>query len=175
MARRPLTRQDKMRRLGITLLIVACLGGLALAASEVRRIDAEGNEVPEGQDLDDIDVTGDDDLIAQQPPGAADPGVPLEEVVEQTFPAQDAQVLLQQQIGIDLGGTYRVSRLVVDRQLIPEDELIRRDELGQVFFQPGDGLVIESFSPGRVCAVAEVVDAATGEPVRSVEWCFEVL
>ena len=175
MARRELTSQDKMRRMGITLLIVACLAGLALAGSQVRRIDPEGNEVAEGQDVEDVDITGDDDLIAQQPPGAADSDVPREAVVEQTFPAQDAQVLQQQQIGIDLGGTYRVSRLVVDRQLIPEEELIRRDELGQVFFQPGEDLVLETFPAGRVCAVAEVMDAATGEDVRSVEWCFEVV
>lgn len=175
MARRELTRQDKMRRMGITLVIVACLCALALGASQVRRIDADGNEVPEGQDLADIDVTGDDELIEQLPPGGADSGVSREDVVEQTFPAEDAQVLQQQQIGIDLGGTYRASRLVVDRQVIPEEELIRRDELGQVFFQPGPDLVIEAFPPGRVCAVAEVVDAATGEDVRSVEWCFEVV
>jgi hypothetical protein len=161
--------------MGITLVIVACLCGLALGASQVRRIDADGNEVPEGQDASEVDVSGDDDLIEQLPPGGADPGVSLEEVVEQTFPAEGAQVLQQQQIGIDLGGTYRASRLVVDRRVIPEDELIRRDELGQVFFQPGPDLVIEAFPPGRVCAVAEVVDAATGEPARSVEWCFEVV
>ena len=47
MARCELTRQDKMRRMGITLLIVACLCGLALAGPQVRRIDPEGNEVPE--------------------------------------------------------------------------------------------------------------------------------
>ena len=47
--------------------------------------------------------------------------MPREAVVEQTFPAEDAQVLQQQQIGIDLGGTYRVSRLVVDRRPIPEE------------------------------------------------------
>ena len=131
--------------------------------------------VAEGQDLADIDVTGDDEPIEQLPPGGADSGVSREDVVEQTFPAEDAQVLQQQQLGIDLGGTYRASRLVVDRQVIPEEELIRRDELGQVFFQPGPDLVIEAFPPGRVCAVAEVVDAATGEDVRSVEWCFEVV
>ena len=28
---------------------------------------------------------------------------------------------------------------------------------------------------GRICAVAEVVDAVTDTRVRSVEWCFEVL
>jgi hypothetical protein len=175
MARRQLTTQDKMRRLGISLLIVACLGGLALAASEVRRIDPSGNEVPESQDPDDVEVTGDDDLVAEQPPGGAEPDVPRADVVEQTFPAEGAQVLQQQQIGIDLGATYRVSALVVDRQLIPEEQLIRRDELNQVFFQPGPDQAIETFPAGRVCAVAEVVDAVSGERVRSVEWCFEVV
>lgn len=175
MARRELTPQDKVRRLGISLLIVACLAGIALAGSRVRRIDADGNEVPRAQDLDDVAITGDDDLIARLPPGAADPEVPREQVVEQTFPAEGSQVLQQQQIGIDLGGTYRVARLTIDRQPVPEEQLIRRDELGQVFFQPGPDLVIEAFPPGRVCAVAEVVDARTGEAVRSVEWCFEVV
>lgn len=175
MARRQLTRQDKMRRMGITLLIVACLCGLAVAGSQVREIDPDGNEVPQADDLAAVEITGDEDVMASHPPGAADPEVSREEVVEQTFPAEDAQVLQQQQIGIDLGGTYRVDRLVVDRQVIPEDELIRRDELGQAFFQPGPDLVIEAFPPGRVCAVAEVIDAANGEPARSVEWCFEVV
>jgi hypothetical protein len=43
-----------------------------------------------------------------------------------------------------------------------------------VFFQPGEGLEFEAFPAGRVCAVAEVEQVTTGEPVRSVEWCFEV-
>ena len=175
MARRELTREDKMRRMGISLLIVACLCGFAIAGSQLRPIDAEGNEVQEEQDLSDIDITGDEDVIAQQPPGGADSGVSREDVVERVFPAEDSQVLQQQQIGIDLGGTYRVSQLVVDGRLVPEDQLIRRNELGQVFFQPGPDLVIETFPAGRVCAVAEVVDAATNESVRSIEWCFDVV
>lgn len=175
MARRALTSRDKARRLGISLVVVACLGGLALAGSQVRRIDPDGNEVPEAPDHEGVGISGDEDLIAQLPPGGADTEVSRDDLIEQTFPAEGAQVLQQQQIGIDLGGTYRVARLVVDRQAIPEDQLTRRDELGQVFFQPGPDLVIETFPAGRVCAVAEVVDAATGEEVRSVEWCFEVV
>jgi hypothetical protein len=175
MARRPLTSRDKVRRMGISAVIVVCLGGIALGASQVREIDPDGNEVLDEQDLADVDITGEDDLIAEQPPGGADAEISREEIVEQTFPAEGAQILQQQQIGIDVGGRFRVSQLVVDRVPIAEEHLIRRDELNQVFFQPGPDLEIEAFRPGRVCAVAEVVDAATDIRIRSVEWCFEVV
>ena len=115
-----------------------------------------------------------DDLVANQPPGASAGGPSTAEIVERTIPAEGAEILQQQQIGIEVGAPFRVSTLTIDRVPIDEDNLIRRDEVNQVFYQPGEGLEFEVFPPGRVCAIAEVEQATTGEPVRSVEWCFEV-
>jgi hypothetical protein len=174
MADARLTTRDKLRRLGIGLVVLACLGGLALAVAAVVEVDPTGEVIEETGDPDDVAISGDDDLIAQQPPGAAGEGPSQDEIVELTIPADGAEILQQQQIGIDLGNRYRVTRLTIDRVPIEEDHLIRRDEQNQVFFQPGEGLEFEVFPPGPVCAVAEVVRLATNEPVRSVEWCFEV-
>ena len=168
------TRRDKVRRLILAFAVVACLGLIALGANAVREVDANGDVIAEQPDPNDVEITGDDDLVDQQPPGAAAGGPAAAEIVEQTIPADGAEILQQQQIGIDLGNAYRVSQLTIDRTPIEEDHLIRRDELNQVFYQPSEGFEFEAFPPGRVCAVADVELAATGEPVRSVEWCFEV-
>jgi hypothetical protein len=169
-----LTARDKVRRLAFALVVLACLGLLAAGVAAVREVDANGDVIEDRDDPNDVEITGDDDLVSQQPPGAAGGGPATAEIVEQTIPAEGAEILQQQQIGIDLGDEYRVTRLLIDRTLIEEDHLIRRDELSQVFFQPSEGYEFEAFPAGRVCAVAEVERAATGEPVRSVEWCFEV-
>jgi hypothetical protein len=169
-----LTARDKARRVGIALVVVLCLGLIALAGAAVREVDQDGDVITERDDPNDVAITGDDDLVAQQPPGAAGGGPATAEIVEQTIPADGSEILQQQQIGIDLGNDYRVTRLLIDRTPIEEAHLIRRDELSQVFFQPSDGYEFEVFPAGRVCALAEVERATTGEAVRSVEWCFEV-
>lgn len=174
MAANELTAKDKLRRLAIALFVLVCLTGLAIGASAVREVDEQGDVIEEGQDPDDVLITGDDDLIARQPPGTASGGPREADIVEQTIPSEGAEILQQQQIGIQVGNAYRVARLTIDRTLISEANLIRRDELNQVFYQPSEGLEFDQFPPGRVCAVAEVVAAISGEPVRSVEWCFEV-
>jgi len=174
MPERGLTTKDKLRRLGFALVVLVCLGGLGLAIAATVEVDDEGDAIVDRDDPDDVTISGDDSLIAQQPPNAVDEGPTESEIVEQTIPAEGSQILQQQQIGIDLGNAFRVSRLVIDRVPIDEDHLIRRDELNQVFFQPSEGYEFEVFPPGRVCAVADVVRAADNEPVRSVEWCFEV-
>lgn len=166
--------RDRLRRVGISVVIVAGLGGIALAGAAVREVDRQGDVILQRDDPNEVTITGDADDIALQPPGAASGGPSEADIVEQTIPAEGAQILQQQQIGIDLGNRYRVARLVVGGAVIDEEHLIRRDELSQVFFQPAEGYEFDAFPPGEVCAVAEVEQATTGEPVRSVEWCFEV-
>jgi hypothetical protein len=168
------TGRDTLRKVFITVVIVLGLGGLALAVNSVREVDAQGDVIEDRDDPGDVTVSGDDDLVAQQPPGASSGGPSAAEIVERTVPAEGAEILQQQQIGIEVGSPYRVTSLTIDRVPIDEANLIRRDEVNQVFFQPGEDLEFEAFPPGRVCAVADVEVAATGEPLRSVEWCFEV-
>jgi hypothetical protein len=165
---------SKLQRLAASIVVLLGLAGLAIAVAATQEVDDEGNALTEGGDPADVEITGDDDLVAQQPPGASSDGPGEAEIVEQTYPAEDAQILQQQQIGIDLGDQYRVTRLFVAGTLIAEEHLIRRDALNQVFFQPGDDLEFDAFPAGRVCASAEVERLLTGEVVRQVEWCFEV-
>lgn len=165
----------RLRRLGFGLFVLVCIAGIAIGVAATREVDSQGDVVLEERDPDDVEISGDESLVEQQPPGAASGGPSEDEIVEQTIPSEGAEILQQQQIGIDLGNAYRVSRLVIDRTPIDEDNLIRRDELSQVFYQPAEGLEFEAFPPGRVCAVAEVVLALNpSESIRSVEWCFEV-
>jgi hypothetical protein len=167
-------RPNRLHQIVIAVVLVLGVGGLAIAVAAVREVDAEGDVIEERGDPSEVTITGDDDLIAQQPPGASSGGPSASEIVERTIPAEGAEILQQQQIGLEVGAPYRVSTLTIDRVPIAEENLIRRDEVNQVFYQPGDGLEFESFPPGRVCAIAEVEQATSGDPVRSVEWCFEV-
>lgn len=165
---------ERLKRTGIVVFVVVCLYGLFYATTRTREVDANGDVITR-EAAGDVTITGDDDLIAQLPPvPVAD--LPSEaEVVEQTFPADGAEILQQQQIGIDLGDVFRVASLSIDGTLLPERELIRRDELNQAFFQPSDGFTFETLPQGRVCARADVVRSVEPETViRSVEWCFEV-
>lgn len=170
-----LTTRDKLRRTVIGLFVVACLGGLALAVSAVREVDADGDVIEERGDPDDVEISGDSSLVAQVPPGAAAGGPSEAEIVEQTLPAEGSEILRQAQIGIDVGDLYDVVQLSINGTVLPDDELVRRSELNQVFFQPAEGFTFESLPEGRVCARAEVVRLTDPDEIlRAVEWCFEV-
>jgi hypothetical protein len=158
----------------VVLFVLACLGGIAWGASHVREVDENGDVVADGGSPADVEITGDEELVS----GATTlpPGLPSEEdVIEQTFPSESAEILQQQQIGIDLGSAYWVVNLYVDRTLIPEGEVTRRNELNQAFFTPGEDRTFDVLPPGRVCAQADIADIQRRDTVvRQVEWCFEV-
>jgi len=172
--RAPLTTRDKLRRMLIVLFVLGCLAGIGWGASRVRQVDANGDVVAEDRSPADVEITGDEELVA----GATTlpPGTPSEdEVVEQTFPSESAEILQQQQVGIDLGSAFWVVDLYVDRTLIPRDEVTRRNELNQAFFTPGDGRTFDVLPAGPVCAQADIAAISDRETVvRQVEWCFEV-
>ena len=165
---------DNLRRTAIVLFVLLCFAGLLYACSRTREVDANGDVITEDPDPGDVVISGDNELIDQLPPIPA--GGPSEdEIVEQTFPSEGAEILQQQQIGIDLGDQYSAARLYVQGTLIPEDQLVRRSELNQVFFQPSEDYAFEALPPGRVCASADVVRTVEPDvPLRTVEWCFEV-
>jgi hypothetical protein len=165
---------DNLRRTAIVLFVLACLAGLLYACSLTREVDENGDVIAETRDPDDVTVSGDEELIAELPPVGG--GGPTEdEIVEQTFPAEGAEILQQQQIGIDLGDQYYAERFYVQGTLLPEGEIVRRDELNQAFFQPGGDTTFDVLPPGRVCARVDVVRSVSRDtPLRTVEWCFEV-
>ena len=172
--RSPLTAGDKLRRMLIGLFVLGCLAGIGWGASHVREVDENGDVIAEDRSPADVEITGDEALVA----GATTlpPGIPSEdEVIEQTFPSESAEILQQQQVGIDLGSAYWVVDLYIDRTLIPADEVTRRNELNQAFFTPGDGRTFDVLPPGRVCAQADIAEIRDRQTVvRQVEWCFEV-
>jgi hypothetical protein len=55
--------------------------------------------------------------------------------------------ILQDEIVADLQNTY-TGVLVIDGAEVPEDQLTRVEDLGQVAFRPGPGKDIEKFQPG---------------------------
>lgn len=170
-----LSRRDKVRRLLIGLAVVVCAAVVVVGAASVREVDSEGDVIEERDDPNEVEISGDSSLVAEHPPGAALGGPSESEIVEQTIPAEGAEILRQAQIGIDLGAVYDVRSLSVQGVAVPEEELIRRPELNQVFFQPAEGFTFESLPAGRVCARADVVRLSEPDDViRAVEWCFEV-
>lgn len=138
-------RKVALRRTIIFLIVMACIGGLVLAASRTRRGDEQFN------------ITG-----------------PTGGVVELLTPRDgDTLVNQQAQIGIDLTTSYDAN-LVVDGTLIPNDQLIRRPELNAVYFSPGPGKVIEKLPPGRNTVTALVFRLDGQQAPPAVTWTFNV-
>jgi hypothetical protein len=55
--------------------------------------------------------------------------------------------ILQDEITADLQNTY-TGVLIIDRQEVPEDQLTRVVDLGEVTFRPGPDKDVEKFQPG---------------------------
>jgi hypothetical protein len=146
------------RRVVIAALVVACLAGLVVAAL----LSAGPGE----------EAVSSGSPIVRQVPGDGD------------------TALRQSEVGVELTPGWE-GQLVVNGVLIPDEQLQGRDpsatnELGEpaasqgnapnlLFFQPGEGKVIEQFSTGRVCAAATYFRTADGlGTARTTSWCFEV-
>lgn len=138
-------RKVALRRTIIFLIVVACIGGLVLAASRTRR--------------------GDEPITVTGTTGG---------VVELLTPRDgDTLVNQQAQIGIDLTTSYDAN-LVVDGTPIPNDQLIRRPELNAVYFSPGPGKAIEKLPPGRNTVTAVIFRLDGQNPPPAVTWTFNV-
>ena len=97
------------------------------------------------------------------------------DVVEHLIPAQDAEVLQQSEIGIDLAPGYE-GLLVLDGVTIPTEELRIVPEQNQVFFAPGPGRTFAALPSGQNCVTAVVWQSARGRGPTdlSFRWCFDV-
>lgn len=97
------------------------------------------------------------------------------DVVEHVIPAQDAEVLQQSEIGIDLAPGYE-GLLVLDGSPIPTKELRRVPQQNQVFFAPGPGRTFTALPSGKNCVIAVVWQSARGRGPGdlSFRWCFDV-
>jgi hypothetical protein len=140
---------DNLRRALTTLVIIACIGGLVIAAQHTQRGDKEDAATVSG-------VTA------------------PKSIIELLAPTAESNVLSQAQLLIDLTTNYDAS-FVINGVTIPDDQLQKRPELNQVIFNPGPGKVVERFPAGRNCVEADIfrIDGAQ-EDVPPARWCFNV-
>jgi hypothetical protein len=170
-----LTRRDKLRRTAIAVFVVACVAGIAVAVASTREVDDRGEEVTDGPAPGEVTFSGDRGALGTLPPPPDTGGDPGDELVEQLFPPADSEQLQHVQVGVDLGRRY-TGVLVVNGIEVPESQLVRRPALNQVFFTPGEGLVLEQWQPGRNCVSAIIwpLTSSRSNRSRTVDWCFEV-
>lgn len=96
-------------------------------------------------------------------------------IIESLIPGPNDKVLQQSPVGVDLLSGWDAS-LLIDGRVIPDDQLTKTLELGQISFQPGPGKELEFLPPGQNCATVTYWQRATG-PDQSFNrsWCFTVL
>lgn len=98
---------------------------------------------------------------------------PAGTAIEALVPAQGAEILAQDRVGVDLAPGYTAA-LWVNGTPIPDDQLTIVDALNLVQFQPGPGKEFESWPGGPNCVEARywLIADGPGDP-RSFTWCFE--
>jgi len=104
-----------------------------------------------------------------------DSGTGQSSAIEQLYPTENAQILQQDRIGIDLAPGYE-GRLSLNGEPLPDDEVMTVPELNQVFYQPGPGQTFDAWPAGRNCIIATFWRSETG-PGQSTNraWCFTVV
>jgi hypothetical protein len=95
--------------------------------------------------------------------------------IERLIPTQDAKILQQEPIGIDLAPGYEAT-LAFNGVPLPEDQVVTVEGLNQITFTPGQGKAYTELPPGQNCLTATYWSSETG-PAQSTDrtWCFTVL
>ena len=98
------------------------------------------------------------------------------DIVEAFLPPDGSQALQQETVGIDLASGWQAKLFVLGEE-VPEDQLRTVPSLNRVEFTPGEGQLVESWSPGQNCLAATIWESAAGmeSSSRNVSWCFEVV
>lgn len=139
------SQRDVVRRL---VLVVGVLAGLGLLVGAAFLADTDGGGDP-------VAVRGD--------------------AVETLTPAEDAEVLQQQPIEIDLA-TGWTGELSINGVAIPEDQLLRNEGLATIGYQPGEGKIVSALRPGPNCVDAtiwRIAEGPDGPSEQLVTWCFQ--
>jgi hypothetical protein len=96
-------------------------------------------------------------------------------IIESFIPAKDDKVLQQNNVGVDMLTGWDAS-LSINGVNIPDDELTKTLELGQVLFAPGPGRVIEALPPGQNYATVTYWQTRTGPDQSFTQtWFFTVV
>jgi hypothetical protein len=111
-------------------------------------------------------------LGTEQETEQPDNSLPL--AVESVTPAPGQ--ILQDEIVADLANTY-TGVLVIDRVEVPEDQLTRVVDLGQVSFRPGPDQEIEKFEPGLHTVVVLFWEQGRERPAKpsAYSWTFRAV
>lgn len=103
-------------------------------------------------------------------------GTPEAQVIERLIPGEGDSTIAQAAVGIDLITGWDAS-LTINQVPIPDDQLQKTLDLGQITFDPGEGKVIEALNGQQQnCATATYWQLATGpEQSFTRTWCFTAL
>ena len=121
------------------------------------------------------DTGNDDGVVISGQPGQ----VSTTDGIDGVVPADGAEVLSQQSIGIDLaqGWTGELTLLPATGAAIPiPSDALQPSSLNELIFQPGPGQIIESLPTGQNCLRAVVWSLIEGRAAteRVETWCFDV-
>ncbi len=103
------------------------------------------------------------------------PPAPIDNAIQQLFPAANDLDLRQTVVGLQLTNQYTFSDLELDGRIIPDDQLDRVTALNQITFRAGANKDITSFTPGNHCATASYQPLnGSALDVRTHTWCFNL-
>lgn len=94
--------------------------------------------------------------------------------IRQLVPNPGDQVPHQTRVGVIVSPTWS-AELSINGIVIPLDEMTIRSSLGEYFYDPGPGKVIEELPQGRICVVAGARSQLDDEEPVSHAWCFSAL
>jgi hypothetical protein len=109
-------------------------------------------------------------LLAMNSEGSPQPGL-FPGQIRRLSPNPGDQVPHQTRVGVIVSPTWS-AELSINGTDIPLAEMTIRSSLGEYFYDPGPGKVIEELPPGRICVVASARSQLDDEDPVSHAWCF---
>ena len=109
-------------------------------------------------------------LLAMSSNGRPQPGL-FPGQIYQLSPNPGDQAPHQTRVGVIVSPTWS-AELSINGIAIPLDEMTIRSSLGEYFYNPGPGKVIEELPRGRICVVASARSQLDDEDPVSHAWCF---
>jgi len=92
--------------------------------------------------------------------------------VDELIPPRNAQVLSQENVGIDLAFGYD-ARLTVNGVQIPREQIRHLPNINRFTFRPDQGKVIESLRAEQNCAQVSYWRQEVGpSDADTISWCF---
>jgi hypothetical protein len=112
-------------------------------------------------------------FAVRQSPGNPPPLLFPGQIYEVTPGAGD-QLPNQGRVGVVVATNWTAT-ISIDGIDIPVDQMTIRESLGEYYFDPGPGKVLENLRPGRVCVIATAQSQLDDTPAVSHSWCFTAI